>query len=371
MRLHVLGLPHTVTHPDYNGCAFTQKVRKFIKMFANTEHEVIHYGHADSKIAQAPNITHVTVTDNTTLEQAYGSDYVHKQSWRERGFAHYYRIDDHAHQVFSANTIKAIAERKQPNDFVLCFWGLGHKPIADAHSDLIVVEPGIGNGSGFARWRVYESYTLRAACEGISHVNHCQQDWYHTTIFNYFDPEDFTYNANKEDYCLYLGRIGYNKGVDIAIEATAAAGQELIIAGQGSLADLGYTTTPKHVTLVGYADEVKRRELLANASSLFIASRYAEPFGGVMVEAWLSGTPVISPDWAAFAEFNVMNKTGYRCRTLSHFVTALADTRAGCIKPQACREHGEQFTLEAIRPHYVSYFQDLLNVYTGKGWYQL
>lgn len=371
MRIHVLGIPHTITHPDYNGCAFTQKVRKFVKMFANTEHEIFHYGHAASLIAQAPNITHVTVTDNTTLERAYGHNYVYRQTWRDLGFAHFYSITDSAHQEFSENTIKAINIHKHANDLVLHFWGLGTKPIAEAIPDLIHIEPGIGNGSGFARWRVYESYTLRAACEGIAAVNYCNQDWYHTVIPNYFDPEDFTFNTHKQDYSLYLGRIGYNKGVDIAIEATAAAGQELIIAGQGSLSDMGYKSIPKHVTLVGYADESQRRELLANASSLFIASRYAEPFGGVMVEAWLSGTPVISPDWAAFAEYNIQNQTGYRCRTLSHFVTAINDCRAGQIDPRVCYNHGHKFTLSRIRPEYESYFQDILNIYTGKGWYTL
>jgi len=371
MRIHVLGLPHTITHPDYNGCAFTQKVRKFLQMFANTEHELFHYGHADSQITLAPNIHHVTVTDNSTLRTAYGSDYVDNQSWRERGFAHYYRIDDYAHSTFSANTVKAIAERKQPHDFVLHFWGLGTKPIADAHPDLINVEPGIGNGSGFARWRVYESYTLRAACEGINSVNYCRQDWYHTVIPNSFDARDFVFNANKEDYALYLGRIGYNKGVDIAIEATAAAGQRLIVAGQGSLRDLGYTQVPDHVTEYGYADSEARKTLLSNASSLIIGSRYSEPFGGVMVEAWLSGTPVVSPDWGAFGEFNIQNKTGYRCRTLRHFVTALTDCRAGAINHRDCYEHGLQFTLDRIRPHYESYFSDILDTYTGAGWYEL
>lgn len=370
MRIHVIGIPHTQTHRDFTGCAFTQKVYKFLKMFANTEHEIFHYGH-ERRDWDYPNVTHVPVVDDATHQSAYGSDYVNKQSWRDRGFAHYYRIDDFAHRTFSENTIKAINQNKQPNDLVLHFWGVGTKPIADALPDRIHIEPGIGNGSGFARWRVYESYTLRAAVEGINSVNYCHQDWYHTVIPNSFDPADFTYREQKQDYVLYLGRIGYNKGVDIAIEATAYTGQELIIAGQGSLSDMGYQETPRHVTVVGYADQSQRRELLANANSLFIASRYAEPFGGVQVEAWLSGTPVISPDWAAFAEYNIQNRTGYRCRTFSHFVTALNDCRAGQIKPQDCREHGLQFTLEAIRPQYESYFQDVLNVYTGRGWYEI
>jgi glycosyltransferase involved in cell wall biosynthesis len=369
MRIHVLGLPHTQTHRDFTACAFTQKVYKFLKMMSGHGHEIFHYGH-ERIDWEYPDVTHVPVIDTITISQAYGNEYVYQQTWRELGFAHYYRVNDHAHTTFSANTIKELNKRKQPNDLVLHFWG-ATKPVADALPDMIHIEPGLGNGSGWARWRVYESYTLRAACEGINAVNYCNQDWYHSTIYNYFDPADFTYNDNKEDYVLYMGRVGYNKGVDIAIEATAYTGQELVIAGQGSLEAMGYTTVPKHVKVVGYADQSTRRQLLANAQSLFIASRYSEPFGGVMAEAWLSGTPVISPDWGAFGEFNIQNKTGYKCRTFQHFVTALNDTRAGAIKSRDCREHAQQFTLDKIRPHYESYFSDILDVYTGRGWYEM
>jgi glycosyltransferase involved in cell wall biosynthesis len=371
MRLIVLGVPHTVTHPDFVGCAFTQKVLKFVKMMSGHGHDIIHIGHEDSLIHKSSDVTHISVTNNEVLRKSYGDDYVDNQSWKTRGFGGYYNVNDYAHTTFNQNAIKAIQDIKQPYDIIVSFWGMGHKAIADSLTDLIFIEGGIGNGSGFARWRVYESYTLRAAVEGINAVNYCNQDWYHTVIPNYFDPEDFQYEPYKQDYCLYLGRIGYNKGVDIAIEATQAAGQQLIIAGQGSLQDLGYNTTPDHVTVVGYADTQKRKELLANAASLFIASRYSEPLGGVMFEAWLSGTPVISPDWGAFGEFNQQGETGYRCRTFQHFVTAITDTRAGAINPGICRRYGMNYTLDAARPQYASYFSDVLDVYTNQGWYTL
>lgn len=278
MRIHCIGLPHTQTHRDFTACAFTQKVHKFLQMFSGHNHEIFHYGH-ERIDWEYPDVTHVPVITDRDHCQAYGNEYVYQQAWRTHGFAHYYSINDHAHTTFSANTIKELKRNKKPLDIVLHFWGLGTKSIADALPDMVHIEPGIGNGSGWARWRVYESYTLRAACEGIDAVNSCKQDWYHTVINNYFDPNDFTYNPNKSEYSLFLGRVGYSKGVDIAIEATQHTGQTLVIAGQGSLSDMGYTTVPKHVEFVGYADSDTRRQLLANASSLFIASRYSEPFG--------------------------------------------------------------------------------------------
>jgi hypothetical protein len=39
------------------------------------------------------------------------------------------------------------------------------------------------------------------------------------------------------------------------------------------------------------------------------------------------------------------------------------------IKTKDCRKWGENFTLEKVAPMYEKYFQDVLNVYEGKGWY--
>jgi len=365
-RIHVLGIPHTQTNPVFTGCAFTQKVLKFLDMMAPRGHHIYHYGHELSQTPDQPNVEHVTVITDREHRQAYGDEYVDQQRWRDLGFAHYYDIQDTAHSHFHATAIKEIERRKQPGDLLLCFWGWGVKPISDAHPDLIAIEPGIGYGGAWARWRVYESHAIRNAMVGIDGVNQCTQDWYHVVIPNYFNPDDFAYNTVKDDYVLYLGRIGWNKGVDIAIDATQAAGKRLIIAGQGSLRDLGYTTTPQHVTCVGYANQDLRKYLMSRAQSLFIASRYLEPFGGVQVEAWLSGTPVISPDWGAFAEFNRDGVTGYRCRTRRDFVDALHNTRQ--LNARQCREHAQQFTYQHIAPQYERYFDDVQNVYTSQGW---
>ena len=359
MRFHILGLPHTVTSKEYNACAYTQKVWKFGKMMKARGHEIIHYGHEDSDVICDE---HVTVTTNKDLEIAYG-DY----DWRKNFYK--FNTSDWAYQTFYANAIREVGLRKQKNDFILPFWGSGVRPICDAHPDLICVEPGIGYAGGhWARWKIFESYAIYHAYYGLKSVGTCMQDWYDVVIPNYFDPDDFTFNENKEDYFLFLGRVYEGKGVNIAVQVTEAIGAKLIIAGQNSLKQMGYTEIPSHVTEIGYADVETRRKLMANAKGAFVASLYTEPFGGVQMELLFSGTPTITTDWGSFVENNIHGYTGYRCRTFEQFCWAAKNIDT--IDPRNCRQYAENFTLEKVGKMYEEYFQSVLNVYNGEGWYE-
>lgn len=355
MRFHALGLPHTVTSKEFNACAYTQKVVKFGKMMTDRGHEVIHYGHEDSVLDCTE---HVSVLTNDDFAKSYGS-----HDWRKTFFK--FNTSDHAYQTFYANAIREVGKRKQKNDFILPFWGSGVRPICDAHQhDMIVVEPGIGYAGGhWARFKVWESYAIYHAHCGMASVGQCQQDNYSVVIPNYFDIDDFTFNDQKEDYFLYLGRVYSGKGVDIAIQATERAGVKLVVAGQK---EAGYTFPP-HVEYVGYADVLKRKELMSKAKASFLPSQYVEPFGGVQIENLLSGTPTITSDWGSFAENNLHGVTGYRCRTMGDYVDAIKNIDR--IKPADCRAFGENFTLERVAPRYEKYFQDVLDVHNGAGWY--
>ena len=321
-------------------------------------HHIIHYGHVDSKVECDE---HVPLTTNEDLEIAYGS-----YDWRNNFFK--FNTSDHAYQTFFKNGIREVGRRKEHLDFILPFWGSGVRPICDAHPDLITVEPGIGYAGGhWAKYKVWESYAIMHAYGGMQNVGTCNPQWYDVVIPNYFDLNDFEFKSEKSDYFLFLGRVYSGKGIDIAINVTQHIGAKLIVAGQNP----DKREFPSHVEFVGYADIEKRKELMSNAIGSFVCTQYTEPFGGVQVENLLSGTPTITTDWGAFTENNPNGITGYRGRTFEDFVNAAINIRDGKISPHDCRKFGEQFSLENVAPRYEKFFNDVMNIYIGRGWNQI
>jgi len=357
MRFHVLAVPHTITNKEeFVACAYTQKVYKFCDMMVRRGHTIFHYGHVDSEV---PCTEHVSVVSRETFDRIYGTEYHRTQFFK---FNQY----DEVYKEYEKNAPPEIIKRKQYGDFVLAFWGYGNKPVCDAvaSSDITIVEPGIGYTETFAPYQIYESYSHMHGCWGVEKSkNALSIPWYHTVIPNYFDPKDFEFTKNKNNYFLCLGRISKAKGVDMAIQVTEKIGARLVIAGQGGLEELGLSEWPAHVEYVGYALPAKRKELMKNAKGFFILSTFVEPFGGAMIESFFSGTPVISTDVGSFTENNLHGITGYRCRTFGQMVWAAQNIHR--IDPQACRNWAENFSVEKIAPMYEEFFQSIFD-----GWYE-
>ena len=358
LRFHLLGLAHLETNRSNSACAYTQKIVKLAKMIKSYGHTVYFYGVEGSEVECDE---FIPVSTQAILHEVYG-DYDRSKSF----FKH--DPTDLAHQTFNLNAIREINERKQSADILLCPMGNYQEPVSRA-VNLLTIEPGIGYTGVFSHNRVFESYAWMHHVYGLMKIE--DGSWYDAVIPNYFDPADFPFQPDKQDYLLYFGRIVSRKGVSVASEVAKATGHQLYVVGQGSLDNpveqlsLG---SEKHIVYMPAVGPGERAKLIGNAKAVLMPTYYLEPFGGVNVEAQLCGTPVITSDWGAFPETVLHGVTGFRCRVFEEFCWAVKNIDQ--IKPSACREWAEaNYSMERIGKMYEEYFQRVYRLF-DKGWYQ-
>jgi len=184
----------------------------------------------------------------------------------------------------------------------------------------------------------------------------------------------YSYNEQKEEYALFLGRIAPYKGVLEAIEAAKmmnlpikVAGHTGMFAGSNEYINkvkdacenysrgefIGDVTTKQKVDLLSHA-----RCLIAPSDWSMLPGAPPESFGIVAVEALLSGTPVIGPTDSGIEEIVTKGKTLSQSRAGE--LVSKGKTSEETIKKYAyamkiidiitdaksCREVGSYFTVE-------------------------
>jgi glycosyltransferase involved in cell wall biosynthesis len=355
MRIFVLGLPHTQTNTEFTTCAFTMKAYHLCKMMHKFGHEVVHLGVEGSNPACSEN---VSVMPESRWRDLYG-----------KPGAQFYNLETQApgykeyHADFAANMRAEIVKRtREPNSAIICVtWG-GAQQTAVQDLPQFVVESGIGYINTWAKYRVFESHAWAHMLYGKA-GKFDGMPWYDAVIPNAFDPGMFEFRETPGDYLLYLGRLNADKGISVACDIAKQVGMLIKIVGQGD-------PTPFLAPHVEYAPPVgveARRGLLAGAKALLCPTFYVEPFGGVNIEAQMSGTPVIATDWGAFPETVLHGVTGYLGRTMEEFTWAARNLDK--LSRKACRDWAvANYSLDHVALLYEEYFQRLLDI-GGAGWY--
>lgn len=352
LRLHVVSLPHTQTTSEFCSCAYTQKVAKFCRMMHERGHEVFLYSGEHN---EAVCTEHIAVVTDAQQREWWGTvqhERLPSLIWNERL---------PCWSIPNGKAALEIDRRRQPGDFLCLIGGTCQKPIADALPGMAAVEYGIGYEGVFAKYRCFESHAWRHYIHGLAREGDGRP--LDTVIPNYFDPADFPFSVEKDDYYLFLGRLVLRKGAQTAVAATKAIGAKLILAGQGVLhqepgivASAEVTLVGDHIKHVGPVGVKERGRLLSRARAVFVPTTYLEPFGGVAVEALICGTPAITTNFGAFPETVEHGCTGFRCNTLSEFVDA--SIRVRYLSPLVIREKAiARFSLDAIAPQYEEWLE--------------
>jgi len=117
--------------------------------------------------------------------------------------------------------------------------------------------------------------------------NHARRHGGHAWVYNGVDPADFVFRPEKDDYDLFLGRLHGVKGYRWAIEGAKRTRRRLLVAG-------GWRPSlSRWVRYVGKVGGDRKAALLAGARVLWMPALWDEPFGITLIEALVSGTPVL------------------------------------------------------------------------------
>lgn len=204
-------------------------------------------------------------------------------------------------------------------------------------------------------------------------ISHNQQERrlglnYVASVYNGIDIDSFQFypQADEQPYLAFLGRLAPEKGSHHAIEIAKRTGWRLKMAGKVDVVDKDYFATAikphidgKQIEYLGEVNLEQKNALLGSATATLFPITWREPFGLVMVESMVSGTPVIAMSLGAAPEVIAHGKTGFLCQTVDECVHAVS--RIPELDRRACRQHvAQNFSVKSMVDGYEAVYRQIL-----------
>jgi glycosyltransferase involved in cell wall biosynthesis len=191
---------------------------------------------------------------------------------------------------------------------------------------------------------------------------------YVATVYNGIDTDRFAFSAepNNPPYLAFLGRLSPEKGAHQAIEIALRSGWHLKMAGKVDVVDREYFETQiaphidgKQIEYLGEANYDQKCALIGGAVAMLFPITWREPFGLVMIESMVIGTPVIAMAMGSAPEVVVDGKTGWLCNTVEDCVAAI--DKVAQLDRRTCRAHVLQhFSAKQMVDGYEAVYQRIL-----------
>lgn len=155
--------------------------------------------------------------------------------------------------------------------------------------------------------------------------------------------EDWPLVHEKDGYLLWVGRMTAEKGPHRAITAARLARMPLVLAGPvqpGQERFFEHEVAPHidgdQIRYVGEVAGEEKTRLFARAHALLMPIRWPEPFGMVMLEAMVCGTPVIAFPEGSARELVTPGQTGFLVDDEEQMADACSMTSE--LDPARCRQ---------------------------------
>lgn len=188
-----------------------------------------------------------------------------------------------------------------------------------------------------------------------------------SVIHHGLDPAAYPPSFEPGAYAAYLGRLAPEKGPDSACRVAFKTGIPLHVGGAVHSDDLTFfhetlrrTLQSPLVNWLGQVDHLQKVALLQGARALLVPLRWEEPFGLVMIEAMLCGTPVIAFKRGAATELVEDGITGFLVDTEEEMADVLAH-KVSSIDRRACRARAsELYSTEVMVGAYEALYRSIL-----------
>lgn len=179
---------------------------------------------------------------------------------------------------------------------------------------------------------------------------------------NGIDVSAVPFSASGGEELLFLGRMEWRKGPDMAIRAACEVGRPLTLAGpitdrQFFEAEVEPLLGPQ-IRYVGVLDREGKRRALARSCCLLVPSRWSEPFGMVCVEAMAAGTPIAAMRSGALPEVVDDGVTGRVVATEGELPAAVIEASA-LDRTTVRRAARERFDVGVVARAYLAHYQRL------------
>jgi glycosyltransferase involved in cell wall biosynthesis len=190
-------------------------------------------------------------------------------------------------------------------------------------------------------------------------------------VHNGIPVDNYPYREDKEDFLFFLGRADQEKAPHLAVEAARRAGRRLVMCvttknerEQRYWAEQVEPLLSDEVEVHGECDQRQKADLLARAWALLFPIQWPEPFGLVMTEAMVCGTPVVAWRNGSVPEVVEDGVTGFVVESLDEMVRAI--DRVGDLDGRTLRAHvQERFSAEAMVAGYERAYARVLAAERG------